>query len=158
MKKLFTTLAAAALIAGAALTTACEGPMGPVGPPGRDGQNGRDGKLQSVSFPITIYADDWRWDAGRGCYFFVFDDIEELTPYVIEKGLYHMYYNWVDDYGELVQETLPAIVYHREPNGYMWEYTMSCDYSPYTIVFYAQYSDFDAGEPETLNFRFIAVW
>lgn len=159
MKKLFMILAAAATIGAASLTTACEGPMGPVGPPGQNGRDGRDGDLQSVSFPITIYANDWRWDAEHGNYFYVFDNISELTPYVMEYGFYHTYYSWVDRDNQLVQETLPTTVYNMENDGYQWEYTTTCDYSPYTIVFYVRYSDFERGElPATMDFRFVAVW
>lgn len=115
-----------------------------------------DNRLRSTSSTFTVYETDWKWNPDRGCYFFEFPDVMELTPYVLENGLYNMYYIWKDN-NIFVQEPMPAIVYHRDPDGYLWEYTLSCDYSRNTIIFYAQYSDKISRRPETVDFRLVVL-
>ncbi len=149
------TLATAALIAGAALTTACEGPMGP---PGHDGR-----LYKTVVDNIEILPGDWRGYTVDNLFDHYFVDIEmpELTREVFYDGFYYTYWKYMD--GQvLVQEGEGVSMYlERElPNGEWVAYTetISCSYEVGSMRISISRSDFWDGRPGRLVFRFVAFW
>ncbi len=143
MRKVKTFLAMAAVAVTGALTTSC-GDFVEV--------EGTD----KISFDITVDRYDWIWNPGMGSYVYTFEDIGELTPYIIENGFYHTYLYRMDGTVK-VRETLPYIEYGEGNNG-LWQRHFACDYSPYAITFYIRNADFFNRAPETLHFRFVAIW
>ncbi len=136
MKRLFMILAVASM---AILSTACH----------------VDDGLQPYSYDLTVESQHWNWDEAGGYYFYHFTGVEELTPYVMENSLYQMYVVRRDG-SVWVQESLPTTVYHEENDGYRWEYTIACDYSPREIMFYVRNSDFLPDlRPGTMDFRLV---
>ncbi len=143
MKNLRTFWAIAAVAATAALTTSCGDIVEVV-------------DVKKVSFDITVDRDHWVWNPNMGSWVNTVYDIAELTPNIIEKGFYHMYLYKMDGDVE-VRETLPYIEYGESGNG-LWQRHFACDYGPYAITFYIRNSDFYDRAPETLYFRFVAIW
>ena len=143
MRTLRTFLAIAAVAVTAAFTTSCGDIVEVV-------------DVKKVSFDITIDRDHWAWNSDLGSWVNTVYDISELTPNIIEKGLYHMYLYRMDGNVE-VRETLPYIEYGEDNRG-LWQRHFACDYGPYAITFYIRNADFNNRAPETLHFRFVAIW
>ncbi len=143
MRKLRAFLAIAAVATTAAFTTGCGDYVGVE-------------EMNKVSFDIAVNRNDWIWNRDMGSYVYTFEDISQLTPYIIKEGFYHTYLYRMDGTVK-VRETLPYIEYGEGNNG-LWQRHFACDYSPYAITFYIRNADFFNRAPETLTFRFVAVW
>lgn len=153
MKKLLAILAVVFFV------TSCEGPMGPPGPAGQDGRDGEDGYLQQVSVPITIQSEHWVREPKVGplLYYYYRMDMPELTKYVINNGFFYTYYSW-NDGNILVQEGTGYTYYNETKDRKLYSVTVATDYNVEEMTFYVRVSDFHDERPETMKFRFVAIW
>ena len=147
MKKLLLCMVAVGLL------TCCEGP------PGRDGRDG-EGTYWYVN-DYTINSNQWQLINGvdqLGSYFQAEVRISQLTKEIYENGnvFCYMYQNIN---GVEVQTLLPFTVPCGEGQGnseHLWTETYACDFSPGSIMFYVNYSDFfTINRPPTTSFRVV---
>ena len=148
MKKLLFLLTVAV-----GLLTCCEGP------PGRDGRDA-EGMYWYVN-DYTINSNQWQLVNGvdqLGSYFQAEIRISQLTREIYENGnvFCYMYQNIS---GVQVQTLLPfSVPYGRDEGNYehLWTETYACDFSPGSIMFYVNYSDFYTNNrPPTTSFRVV---
>ena len=146
MKKVLLLLAVVWMLA------ACEGP------PGRDGL---DGQIYWFVKDYTINSNQWQLVNGvdqLGSYFQASINIPELDRDIYEKGNVFCYmYQRIS--GVEVQTLLPFTVPYGEGQGnseHLWTETYACDFSPGTVMFYVNYSDFyTSNRPPTTTFRVV---
>lgn len=155
MKRLFTILAMAALVATASLATSCEGPMGP---PGRDGYDGRDGDvLKEVIDGIYVNPDGWQelWFGSNFDCMYADIYMPELTSGIISNGIFFTYFKYEDpDTFTLVQEGEGLTFFEGN-----WSYTINCEYSAGNMRITIRTSDYEPYYPEnTLNFRTVILY
>ena len=132
------------------LLTGCEGP------PGRDG----DGMYWFVE-TYTVYTNQWQLMNGvdqLDSYFQAEVRIPQLTKEIYEKGNVFCYMFQTIN-GVEVQTLLPFTVPKGEGTGnseHLWTETFACDFSPGSVMFYVNYSDFYTNNrPPTTSFRVV---
>lgn len=138
------------------LFASCEGPAG------RDGLNGRDG-AETYWFVKNYTINSNQWQLVNGVdelesYYQAKVSIPELDKDIYEKGNVFCYmFQRVN--GVEVQTLLPFTIPRGEGNNnseYLWTETFACDFTPGTITFYINYSDFyTSNRPETTTFRVV---
>jgi hypothetical protein len=148
MKKVLFLLSAAVW-----LLASCEGPAG------RDGLDGEGMYWFVDDYPV--YSNQWQLVNGvdqLGSYYKASISVPQLTRKIFEEGNVFCYmYQRVD--GREVQTLLPFTVPYGRMEGHtelLWTETFACDFSPGTITFYVNYSDFyTSNRPETTTFRVV---
>ena len=152
MKKILFLLSAVIL-----LFTSCEGPAG------RDGFDGEDTKWFVKTY--TIRTGDWQLVNGvdaLNSYYKAEVIIPELSRFVYEKGNVFCYmFQEID--GTEVQTLLPfslPIGIESKGGEEIWTETYACDFTPGSIMFYVNHSDFytGRGRPGTTSFRVVLNW
>ena len=138
------------------LFVSCEGPAG------RDGLDGEGTKWFVKTY--TIREGDWKLINGvnqLNSYYQAEVVINELDKFVYEKGnvFCYMFQN-ID--GTEVQTMLPFVIPVGEEQGNsenLWTEMYSCDFTPGSIMFYVNYSDFiTAVRPSTIYYRVVLNW
>ena len=150
------------LITLVSVLTSCEGPAGRDGLDGRDGLNGEGTKWFVNTY--TIRAGDWKLVKGvneLNSYYQAEVVINELDNFVYEEGNVFCYmFQKID--GVEVQTMLPFVIPIGEGNGNspdLWTEMYSCDFTPGSIMFYVNYSDFaTAVRPPTVSYRVVLNW
>ena len=149
-KKLF--LLSAVII----LLVSCEGPAG------RDGLDGLKGEgMEWEVLNYTIFESDWVL-VGKpnelGSYYMYKFNESKLTKYIFEFGNV-LGYRWLDDNTQttLSQSDFMGEVLHGE--RVYFSDTYSFTFSPGSITFYVDYSDFGTQTlPPTCDFRIVLNW
>jgi len=150
MKKLLFLLSAVLIFA------TCEGP------PGRDGLDGYDGEgMNWKVINYTVYENDWvlvgRPNDLESYYKYTFSE-SLLTRFIFENGNVFGY-RWID---ANTQTPLAQTVFMGEngPGGSIYfSDTYSFSFSPGSITFYVDYSDFATQTlPPTCDFRIVLNW
>ena len=160
MKKILLLLVTSVLV-----LSSCEGPAGRDGFDGRDGLDGLDGEgTKWFVKTYTIKQGDWKLVKGvneLNSYFRAEVLIKELDNFVYEKGnvFCYMFQN-ID--GVEVQTMLPFVIPLGEGHSGgedLWTEMYSCDFSPGSIMFYVNYSDFITEvRPGTISYRVVLNW
>lgn len=142
MKKLL--LFAAVLIA-----ASCEGPEGPPGPPG-------EANLFTKSFVVS--SEHWKFVEGQDAhYYYTFNNFPELTERICDLAAVNAYIYVGND----IQTALPYVRHYRNDAGdVLWTETIYCEYSPGTVTFFVNISDFqydpdNLAEPGNKEFRVV---
>ena len=144
------------LIMSVMVLASCEGPAG------RDGLNGLNGEgVYWVVKTYTIREGDWKLVKGvneLNSYYQAEVSINELSKHVYEDGNVFCYmFQKID--GVEVQTMLPFVIPVGEGQGNkenLWTEMYSCDFSPGSIMFYVNYSDFaTVVRPPTISFRVV---
>jgi len=150
------------LVMSVLVLASCEGPAGRDGFDGRDGLDGKGMNLVVKTY--TIREGDWKLIKGvneLNSYYQAEVLINELNKRVYEDGnvFCYMFQN-ID--GVEVQTLLPFVIPVGEKDGNkenLWTEMYSCDFSPGSIMFYVNYSDFiTAVLPPTISFRVVLNW
>ena len=147
------------------MLASCEGPAGRDGFDGRDGYDGRDGAgMNKIVKTYTIKEGDWKLVKGvneLNSYYQAEVLINELNKRVYEDGnvFCYMFQN-ID--GVEVQTMLPFVIPLGEGHSGgedLWTEMYSCDFSPGSIMFYVNYSDFITEvRPPTISYRVVLIW
>ena len=125
-----------------------------------------DNKLDSKFVTTyTVRTIDWQLINGAdnlNSYYQAEVLIPELSEYVYEKGNVHCYM-FQDIGGVEVQTMLPysiPIGVSDRVGEEVWTETISCDFTPGSIMFYVNHSDFytGRGRPSTLTFKVVLSW
>jgi len=132
------------------------------GPAGRDGLDGEGMNWFVKTYQIN--SNQWERVGGvneLNSYFRAEVLIPELTEFVYEKGNVFCYMFQIVD-GTEVQTLLPYTVPLGDNDGsgeILWTETYACDFTPGSVMFYVNYSDFYTKEqPPTCSFRVVLNW
>lgn len=157
MKKLLSLLLLTALF------ISCRGPMGPSGPMGPEGPQGQGTDWKVVW--VTVNKADWQLigqPGALGSYYRCVVAAPEITDFVYEQGAVIGY--MVMNYGQTDEVQTPLnIGLPRGETGTngeaLWTDFYSFDFTPGSIAFYYEPSDFATQiVPEIADFRIVVMW
>ena len=144
------------LMAAMVLLASCEGPAG------RDGFDGEATGWFVKTY--TIRSQDWKLINGEdqlNSFFQAKVIIPELTNFIYEEGNVFCYlFQKIN--GVEVQTMLPFVIPLGDDDGKtedLWTEVYSSDFSPGSVMFYVNYSDFYTGNrPPDVTFRVVLNW
>ena len=140
--------------------------VGKVGPPGRDGLDGEVTYWKIIDFAVK--SDDWLLkgdgDEIGSFYYYLFDNVHELSQDIYDNGLIVCYYRYRDEFGDNVQTVLPFTYYDifvdQQGNEFPYSVQYTYDTTPGSIAFKVVFSDFYTLEnkPPACSFRLHLIY